>query len=312
MFLIRFELFQRKFMIKFLNNFLSQVTPFLFYLVGGYLAIVGRLDIGTLVAVIAAYKDLPSPIKELIDWDQQRMDVQIKYTQVVEQFTTDDLAQPELQQLIESPPLPTSGSVRASNLSLLDESGSKVLDGVSFEYDLTDHVAIVGSTGGGGSELAQVLSRLVPPSSGTIEMGGIDITRAPEAVTGRAIAYVGLCRLPVSRQRARQSALRAQAPPGSRSKLRGRRRRSEARNRAARGGKGGQLDVRYPRRLDRLRSGRRIGRPGDGRPDTRGSQGGRSGGDHFRGRPAQLGQCRAGSRACPRACCERETPCASA
>ena len=28
-------------MVKFLNNFLSQVTPFLFYLVGGYLAISG-------------------------------------------------------------------------------------------------------------------------------------------------------------------------------------------------------------------------------------------------------------------------------
>lgn len=191
MFLIRFELFQRKFMIKFLNNFLSQVTPFLFYLVGGYLAIVGRLDIGTLVAVIAAYKDLPSPIKELIDWDQQRMDVQIKYTQVVEQFTTDDLAQPELQQVVDAPELPKQGTVRASNLSLLDESGSKSLDGVSFEFDLAEHVAIVGNPGGGGSELAQVISRLVPPSSGTIEMGGMDITRAPEAVTGRAIGYVG-------------------------------------------------------------------------------------------------------------------------
>jgi len=191
MFLIRFELFQRKFMIKFLNNFLSQVTPFLFYLVGGYLAIVGRLDIGTLVAVIAAYKDLPSPIKELIDWDQQRLDVQIKYTQVVEQFTTDDIAQPEIQQVIDAPELPRQGNVRASNLSLLDESGSKVLDGVSFEFDLAEHVAIVGSPGGGASEVAQVLSRLVLPSSGTIEMGGMDITRAPEAVTGRAIGYVG-------------------------------------------------------------------------------------------------------------------------
>ena len=191
MFLIRFELFQRKFMIKFLNNFLSQVTPFLFYLVGGYLAIVGRLDIGTLVAVIAAYKDLPSPIKELIDWDQQRMDVQIKYTQVVEQFTTDDLAQPELQQVLDAPALPKEGSVRASNLSLLDESGTKVVDGVSFEHSLTEHVAILGNAGSGSSALAHLLSRLVPPASGTIEMGGIDITRAPEAVTGRAIAYVG-------------------------------------------------------------------------------------------------------------------------
>ena len=191
MFRIRFELFQRKFMIKFLNNFLSQVTPFLFYLVGGYLAIAGRLDIGTLVAVIAAYKDLPSPIKELIDWDQQRMDVQIKYTQVVEQFTTDDLAQPELQEMVDAPQLPQQGNVKAANLSLLDESGTKVLDGISFEYGLQEHVAIVGHAGGGGSELAQVLSRLLPPNSGTIEMGGMDITRAPEAVTGRAISYVG-------------------------------------------------------------------------------------------------------------------------
>ena len=35
-FRIRFEFYQRKFLIKFLNNFLSQVTPFLFYSVGGY------------------------------------------------------------------------------------------------------------------------------------------------------------------------------------------------------------------------------------------------------------------------------------
>ncbi len=93
-FRIRFELYQRKFMVKFLNNFLSQVTPFLFYTVGGYLVIVGRLDIGALVAVIAAYKDLPGPVKELIDWDQQRLDVEIKYTQVVEQFTAEDVAPP--------------------------------------------------------------------------------------------------------------------------------------------------------------------------------------------------------------------------
>src|SRR5256885_14237955 len=96
-FRIRFELYQRKFMVKFLNNFLSQVTPFLFYTVGGYLVIMGRLDIGALVAVIAAYKDLPGPVKELIDWDQQRMDVEIKYGQGVEQFTAVELAPAEPQ-----------------------------------------------------------------------------------------------------------------------------------------------------------------------------------------------------------------------
>ncbi len=191
LFLIRFEHYQRKFLIKFLNNLLSQITPFLFYLVGGYLAIVGRLDIGALVAVIAAYKDLPGPVKELIDWDQERMDASIKYSQVIEQFSVDDLAPVAQQQMMDTPRLPREGSLRVSNLSLLDESGTKVVDAVSFETGLDAHVAMVGPSGSGVGELAQLVARLLVPSGGTVEMAGIDITRAPEAVTGRAIAYVG-------------------------------------------------------------------------------------------------------------------------
>ena len=34
-FRIRYEIYQRKFMVKFINNFLAQLTPFLFYLIGG-------------------------------------------------------------------------------------------------------------------------------------------------------------------------------------------------------------------------------------------------------------------------------------
>ncbi len=190
-FKIRFELYQRKFLIKFLNNFLSQVTPFLFYTVGGYLVIMGRLDIGALVAVIAAYKDLPSPVKELIDWDQQRLDVEVKYQQVMEQFLEEQVAPPELQALVDKPQLPGKGSLRAANLALVDESGTRLVEEVSFEAPLDQHVAIVGRPGSGASELAQLLARLQFPSSGSVEIGGVDITRAPEAVTGRAIGYVG-------------------------------------------------------------------------------------------------------------------------
>jgi putative ABC transport system ATP-binding protein len=190
-FRIRFEFYQRKFLIKFLNNFLSQVTPFLFYTVGGYLVIVGRLDIGALVAVIAAYKDLPSPVKELIDWDQQRLDVEIKYQQVVEQFTDGEVAPAEMQAPTDAPPLPREGRLKASNLTLVDESGHKLVEGVSFEAGIDQHIAIVGRPGAGASELAQMLARLVHPSTGSIEMAEVDITRAPEALIGRAIGYVG-------------------------------------------------------------------------------------------------------------------------
>src|SRR5690349_7980134 len=177
-FRIRFEFYQRKFMIKFLNNFLSQVAPFLFYSIGGYLVIRGRLDIGTLVAVIAAYKDLPSPIKELIDWDQQRLDVQIKYTQVIEQFTVEDLAPAKLQAPQPACELPSSGGVRASNLSLAGEAGTKLVDGVSFEVGLDQHVAILGPHAAGVGELSQMLSRLIVPTSGSLNVGGVDLIKA--------------------------------------------------------------------------------------------------------------------------------------
>jgi ABC-type multidrug transport system fused ATPase/permease subunit len=38
---IRFQIYNKKFFIKFLNNFLAQLTPFFFYSVGGYLVIQG-------------------------------------------------------------------------------------------------------------------------------------------------------------------------------------------------------------------------------------------------------------------------------
>src|ERR1700722_17184469 len=53
---IRFEIYRRKFFVKFLNNFIGQLTPFFFYAVGGYLVIRGSLSFGALVAVLAAYK----------------------------------------------------------------------------------------------------------------------------------------------------------------------------------------------------------------------------------------------------------------
>ena len=55
---IRFEIYKKKFFIKFLNNFLAQLTPFFFYSIGWYLVIRGELSIGAMVAVLAAYKDL--------------------------------------------------------------------------------------------------------------------------------------------------------------------------------------------------------------------------------------------------------------
>ncbi len=188
---IRYEIFQRKFFVKFLNNLLSQLTPFIFYAGGGLLAIQGHLDVGALVAVIAAYKDLPSPIKELIDWDQRRNDVQIKYDQVIEQFQPADLIEPWVQDTEVPQPAPLSGDWRVSAVSLLDDSDTRLVDSASFTAALKDHVAIVGSSSSGKEHLGMLLAGLVRPTSGDIKVGELNLAEQTSAVTGRRLAYVG-------------------------------------------------------------------------------------------------------------------------
>jgi putative ABC transport system ATP-binding protein len=190
-FKIRFELFQRKFTAKFLNNLLAQTTPFMIYLIGGYLVLFGDMQIGSVVGVLLAYKDLPGPVKELIDWDQQRQDVQQKYEQVAEQFEPDGMLARELQVVPDGPLAPLSGEVVLSNVTVAEDGGARPIDGVSFAAPLGRRVALVGPPGGGKEAVTQVVARLVRPSAGTVRIGDADLANLPEAVSGARISYVG-------------------------------------------------------------------------------------------------------------------------
>src|SRR5438270_5372112 len=133
---IRFEIYRRKFFVKFLNNFIAQLTPFFFYSIGGYLVIRGSLSFGALVAVLAAYKDLASPWKELLDFYQQKEDSRIKYEQIVEQFEPAGLTDAHLL-LAEPERVPAlRGDLVVANLALAEDDRSRIVDGVSFTVPL--------------------------------------------------------------------------------------------------------------------------------------------------------------------------------
>jgi len=190
MYSIRFEIYQRKFFVKFLNNFIAQLTPFFFYSIGGYLVISGNLSFGALVAVLAAYKDLASPWKELLDFYQIKEDSRIKYEQIVEQFQPAGMIDARLQ--MTEPPTFTrlKGEISVANLSLAEDDNSRTLDGVSFTVSLSEHVAVIGQGGSGKNELALLLARLIAPTSGRITIGGLELAKLPTAVVGRRIGYV--------------------------------------------------------------------------------------------------------------------------
>jgi ABC-type multidrug transport system fused ATPase/permease subunit len=188
---IRFEIYKKKFLIKFLNNFISQLGPFFFFSIGGWLVLEGQITIGALVAVIGAQKDMASPWKELLTYYQNLWDVKIKYEQTVSQFVVPGLREPKLQDE-EPPTIPRlEGELRASGLVLKDENNEPILDGLSFRVDLPASIAITGPAGSGKEALTLMLAGLLTPQAGRVLVGGQDLATLPEAVLGRRIAYVG-------------------------------------------------------------------------------------------------------------------------
>ncbi|HET6467477.1 MAG TPA: ABC transporter transmembrane domain-containing protein [Geminicoccaceae bacterium] len=188
---LRFQIYKKKFMIKFLNNFIAQLGPFFFFSIGGYLVIQGNITIGALVAVVAAQKDMASPWRELLAYYQTLYDVKIKYEQTVMQFQPAGLRDPKLQD-VEPEEIPhLVGELRAVAVVVKDDNDDPVLDNVGFTLRLPVHLALVGPAGGGKEELILVLAGLLAPDSGRVLIDGHDVDQLPEAVTGRRIAFVG-------------------------------------------------------------------------------------------------------------------------
>ena len=186
---IRYEIFRRKYMIKFINNFINQLTPFFFYSIGGYLVIVGEISFGSLIAVLAAYKDMAGPWRELLIYYQLKEDARIKYDQVIEQFQPANLMSSEMQET--EPPkeeITFQGTLQLNNVTLEEESGSKSLDALSGAIKLDQITAIVSDN---NEDLAPILARLIIPTSGTIFINHHDFTQLSQTVTGRRISYVG-------------------------------------------------------------------------------------------------------------------------
>lgn len=189
---LRVKIYNRKFIVKFLNNFLAQLTPFFFYAIGGYFALRGTLDIGQLVAVISAYRELPPPLKELIDWDQQRLDVQVKYDQVTEHFSPDRLGPLIDHRGEETQDAPMSGLLVADDIRVSDAYGGMIIDGGSFAIELPASVAMISNGGGAASVMARILARRLPGFGGQVRIGDRDLMQIPASVAGRRIAYAGI------------------------------------------------------------------------------------------------------------------------
>ncbi len=190
-FVVRYQIYRKKFFIKFLNNFIQQMGPFFFYSIGGYLVITGGLEIGTLVAAIAAHKDLGAPWKELLGFYQRQQDARIKYDTVITQFDPPGMRTVEHQESDPSGDETFSSTLAISGLTLSDDQGESIVNSVSASLDLPSKIAIVGRPSSGKEEMGQLLARLLDPTKGKISYDDRELEDLPEGVTGRRVSFVG-------------------------------------------------------------------------------------------------------------------------
>jgi putative ABC transport system ATP-binding protein len=185
--LIRKDIFERKFTIKFINNFLNQLPPFFFYAVGGYLVIRGELDFGSLVAVIAAYRDVAAPWKELLDYVQRWTDFSSRYTFVVENFVGPDVHDEARVHAVDSPPL--RGAMTLRDVTGGPGTGGLQVRDLAVEPGAT--VAVLGGDGGAREAMLRLMAGLGAPASGRVCIGDTALAEATLPQLGAAVAWIG-------------------------------------------------------------------------------------------------------------------------
>ncbi len=184
---IRIDLFKRKFTIKFINNFLNQLTPFFFYSAGGYLVITGDLDFGSLVAVLAAYKDLAGPWREVLNYLQRWNDFNSRYEFVVESFMAEDMFGTD--RIFGPERAPLRGDLELAGIEGGPGSGGLTAPRLTIRQGQT--VAVAGGGNGARDALMRMMAGLLEPAAGRITIGGEPLTELTMPRLGATVAYVG-------------------------------------------------------------------------------------------------------------------------
>ncbi|MEL7514050.1 MAG: ABC transporter transmembrane domain-containing protein [Pseudomonadota bacterium] len=189
LFEVRFRIYNKKFFMKFLNNFITQLTPFFFYSVGGYLAIRGEITVGALVAALAAYKDLSAPWKELLTYYNQTQDMSLRWQIVTERFAPSGVLD---EKLFEGEPetIPhLDGDIILDGVTVRNGNGNPVLEDIDLTIPAGSRVAIQVPNQSERTALAELLTREVLPWRGDLRMSGASITDIHQSVIAARIGY---------------------------------------------------------------------------------------------------------------------------
>ena len=162
-----------RFAVKTSNSFFVSLGPFIVFILGGYLTIKGRLELGALVAFLSAQERLYDPWKELIEFYQVYQDGSVTYKRTMEFFDTapEHAIEPEGRKALD-----LEASIDVKDLSFVTASGIRLLDGISLSLKPGEHLALVGFSGSGKSTLALCIGQLYKYTGGHVLIGDREVS----------------------------------------------------------------------------------------------------------------------------------------
>ncbi|MDY0041806.1 MAG: ABC transporter ATP-binding protein/permease, partial [Desulforhabdus sp.] len=188
LFALRHRMNKNKYMVKFINNFFQSLGPFILFLVGGYLSIRGRLDLGALVAFLSAYEKLYDPWKELMDYYQDFQDSRVRYYQVMNYFDYSPEFQLKPDEARE--PYLLKGKIEINDLDFVADGNNRILDRVSLGLQPGEQLGVVGLSGSGKSTLAMVIGQLYSYTRGHVLVDGMELKTLTKLDVSHNMGYV--------------------------------------------------------------------------------------------------------------------------
>jgi ATP-binding cassette, subfamily B, bacterial len=178
----------------------------LVYGMGGWFALTGRLDAGTVVTLALLLSRLYGPLTALSNVRVDVMSALVSFDRVFEVLDIEPMvddkpgavALPADARSIEFDDVrfsyPTAAEVSLASLedvAVLDQAPSQeVLHGVTFTAGPGELIALVGPSGAGKTTISQLVPRIYDVRSGAIRIGGLDVRDVSMASLHAAIGVV--------------------------------------------------------------------------------------------------------------------------
>lgn len=139
---------------------------------GGFLVRHDLQTVGQVTTVVLYLRQLVGPVNELLAWWDELQVGQASFARVVGLSAV-------APDRTEHGTRPTGDEVAADRVGFSYAPGRPVLHQVSLALQPGERLAIVGPTGAGKSTLGRLLAGINPPTEGTVQVGGAEVTGLP-------------------------------------------------------------------------------------------------------------------------------------